>query len=116
MIPYRHKYDLTLKDEKMLMYMNMLSMALIINIFSINYWLLIRFSYYFYQFTIFLIPNSYESLKLTNVEKRNLKIILIIFAIFFVVFSGENTYYAYHTVFNKNMQPAYLDDYIKLYE
>ena len=115
-IVYRHREEFIEKNDKLLIYMQLIAMGLIINAFSVNYWLLIRFSYYFYQFSIFLIPNCYESLQMTQLERKNLKILLVLFAMFFVVFSGENTYYGYHTVFNKNMEPVYLDEYIQLYE
>lgn len=113
---YRYKNELTEEDNKTLIYMRFIVIGLLINVFAINYWLLIRFSYYFYQFAMFLIPNYFSSIQLTAIKKRNLKIILVIFAMFFAVFSGENTYYSYHTVFNKNMESVYLDEYIKLYE
>lgn len=90
--------------------------GVIINTLALRFWLIIRISLYFYQFAIFAIPNFVEICKPTKKSLRLLKIALVIYAFIYVITSGDNHYYAYHTIFNQNMEPAYLNTYIELYE
>lgn len=112
----KHKYEIGEEWGEISFYLNLLTVGLAINAFAIDYWLIVRFSYYFYQFIIILLPNALDKISLSKARRNNLKIIVVIYAMFFVVFSGDNTYYAYHTVFHKNMTPMVLDEYIRVYE
>ena len=115
-IMYRNK-DLIFESSKdTYTYIFVLSAGLIFNALALNFWLLVRVSLYFYQFVIFLIPNAIVACNPSKNTKRWIYIGLIAFCVFYILYSWDNHYFAYHTVYEENMVPAYLDTYISLYE
>lgn len=113
---YKIKYTLPNNDYRTYSYLVLLSAGLVINVLAFNFWLLIRVSLYFYQFVIFLIPNFISKISLSRKYVLYIKIALLLFSGFYVLYSWDNHYFAFHTIFNKEMVPAYLDYYISTYE
>ncbi len=65
---------------------------------------MLRVFLYFYQFVIFLNPNT---VGLCNLSSRNVEIFcrfLIAFCVFYIIFSFDNHYFACHTIF-EDMEP-----------
>ena len=97
-------------------YIFAIAIGIIFNALALNFWLLVRISLYFYQFIIILLPNAVIACKPTKKIKRLIYLGLVVFCVFYVLYSWDNHYFGYHTVFNNNMVPAYLDTYISMYE
>lgn len=113
---YKFKDLLFKNDYISYSYLALLSAGLIINALAFNFWLLIRVSLYFYQFVIFLVPNIISQVNPSRRQLRYIKVALIVFAAFYVLYSWDNHYFAFHTIYNEGMEPAYLDYYISMYE
>lgn len=112
---YKNRGNILGKYDKSVSYLSLLAVGIFINFISINFWLAIRISLYFYQFVILALPNFIEKAEISKVVKRNIKIILLLFCIFYVAFSWDNHYFGFHTIWS-DMQPAYLPNYISKYE
>lgn len=114
-ICYKNREYMLGKYDKTISYLSLLAVGIFINFISINFWLAIRISLYFYQFVIFALPNFIEKSNMSRVVKRNIKILLLIFCVFYVFFSWDNHYFGFHTIWS-DMKPAYLPNYISKYE
>ena len=113
---YRFKEKIKSIDTKTYGYIALIFVGIMINAVSINLWVINRIAFYFYQYAIFLVPNTIEILGLKKKQYKKYMIIIVIFTFLFSIFYGENTYYSYHTVFDSSMEPTSLENYVKLYE
>ena len=112
----KHSKAINRESEKTYSYINLIAIGIAINIIAFNFWLLLRVSLYFYQFSLFLIPNVITIVRPSRQKVKTIKTWFVIFAIFYVLYSMDNHYFAYHTIFNERMQPAHLYDYVEIYE
>ncbi len=111
------KYSKRIREvsPKTYSYINLLAVGIAINAVAINFWLILRISLYFYQFSLFLIPNAIRIINPSQNKTRTIKVYFILFAIFYVLFSMDNHYFAYHTIY-EDMEPVNLYDYVDKYE
>ncbi len=113
---YKKKQILAERSIQTYSIIALILMGIMFNALALRFWLIVRVSLYFYQFAIFAIPNAIEICKPSRRELKWLKIALVVYAFLYVITSGDNHYYAYHTIFNQDMEPAYLYNYIEWYE
>lgn len=103
-------------DDQMKIYLKMNIIGILILVISLRFMYLSRLSYYFFQFLPLLMSEVFEKINLfeTKTNKRAIKGWLIfggvIYCLVFTMFSGENYYYNYGTIFND--VPVSVQEYI----
>jgi hypothetical protein len=90
-------------DYMEIFFFKLIIIAFFIAVFSINFFYVLRISFYFSQFLIIFIPIILNDVKDRIKLKKYWTMIfigLIFFSIIFCIVSGENNYYNYSTIFD----------------
>lgn len=84
-------------------FLRLIIIGFFIACFSINFYYLLRISYFYTQLLIVLVPNLIVKIRDIRIQKKywiSTFFLLVIFSFLFSALSGENNYYNYSTIFN----------------